>query len=58
MTKTLALIVTAATLTLTACGPNAGTRAATGAATGAVVAGPVGAAAGGLAGATGMVRVK
>jgi hypothetical protein len=47
----LPLAVTAAALTLAACGHSIEQRAATGAVAGAVVAGPVGAAVGGAAGA-------
>ena len=56
-TATLTLL-TAAALTLAACGPNTATRATTGAASGAVVAGPVGAVAGAALGGSGAVQVK
>lgn len=58
MIRITALALAAATLTLSACGPNTATRATTGAATGAVVAGPVGAVAGAALGGSGAVRVK
>lgn len=58
MTKIAMIALSAATLALTACGPNTATRATTGAATGAVVAGPVGAVAGAALGGSGAVKVK
>lgn len=58
MTKLTLILLTGATLALTACGPNAGSRALTGGTAGAVVAGPVGAVAGATLGASGAVKVK
>ncbi|WP_374389965.1 hypothetical protein [Brevundimonas sp.] len=51
MTRIITLTLTAAALTLAACGTTVEQKAATGAVAGAVVAGPVGAAVGGAAGA-------
>lgn len=57
--KSIALLaLLGASLTLSACGPNAGTRALSGGTAGAVVGGPVGAVAGGTLGATGAVQVR